>query len=107
MAWVWLILAGIAEIMWMVGLKFSAGFTRLWWAGATLTAMGLSLVFLSLAIRTIPMGTAYAVWTGIGAAGIALVGMFLFGEPWSALRVACIGAIVVGIVGLKVVSLQP
>ncbi len=107
MAWVWLILAGIAEIMWMVGLKFSAGFTRLWWAGATLTAMGLSLVFLSLAIRTIPMGTAYAVWTGIGAAGIALVGMFLFGEPRSALRVACIGAIVIGIVGLKVVSLQP
>ncbi len=104
MAWIWLLLAGAAEIAWMVMLRFSDGFTRLAWSAATLAAMGLSLFFISFAIRTIPMGTAYAVWTGIGAAGIAAVGMLFFGEPRTALRVACIGFIVAGILGLKIAN---
>jgi quaternary ammonium compound-resistance protein SugE len=105
MAWVWLSLAGIAEIGWMVGLKFSDGFTRLAWSAGTLAAMGLSLLFLSFAIRTIPMGTAYAIWTGIGAAGIAIIGMMYFDEPRTLLRIICIGLVVAGIVGLKIASL--
>ena len=104
MAWFWLTLAGVAEIGWMVALKFSDEFTRLWWCAATLVAMGLSMLFISFAIRTIPMGTAYAVWTGIGAAGITAVGMLAFGEPTSALRVGCIVLIVAGIVGLRIAS---
>ncbi len=104
MAWIWLLLAGLAEVGWMVALKFSDGFTRLWWAAATLAAMGLSMLFISFAIRTIPMGTAYAVWTGIGAAGIAAVGMWAFGEPRTMLRIACISLIVAGIVGLKLAA---
>jgi quaternary ammonium compound-resistance protein SugE len=105
MAWVWLALAGAAEIGWMVGLKYSDGFTRIAWSAVTLAAMGLSLVFLSFATRTIPMGTAYAVWTGIGAAGIAVIGILFFGEPRTALRIACIGLVVLGVVGLKFASL--
>lgn len=101
MAWVWLAVAGAAEIAWMIGLKFSDGFTRLAWSAATLAAMAVSIAFLSLALRVIPMGTAYAVWTGIGAAGIAVVGMIFFGEPRTALRLLCIALIVAGIVGLK------
>jgi quaternary ammonium compound-resistance protein SugE len=104
MAWIWLTMAGIAEIGWMVALKFSDGFSRWEWAGATLAAMGLSMFFISFAIREIPMGTAYAVWTGIGAAGIALVGMFIFGEPRTALRIGCISLILAGIVGLRIAS---
>jgi quaternary ammonium compound-resistance protein SugE len=104
MAWIWLLLAGAAEVAWMVTLKYSAGFTRLWWAAATLAAMGLSLLFISFALRAIPMGTAYAVWTGIGAAGIAAIGMAFFGEPRTALRIACIACIVLGIAGLKLAS---
>lgn len=104
MAWIWLLLAGAAEIAWMVELKFSHGFTRLWWSAATLATMGLSLFFISFAVREIPMGTAYAVWTGIGAAGIAAVGMLFFGEPRTALRVACIACIVIGIAGLKLTT---
>jgi quaternary ammonium compound-resistance protein SugE len=104
MAWIWLLLAGAAEISWMVALKFSHGFTRLWWSAGTLTSMGLSLFFMSFAIRDIPMGTAYAVWTGIGAAGIALVGMLFFGEPRTALRIACIAFIVAGIAGLRMAA---
>jgi quaternary ammonium compound-resistance protein SugE len=104
MAWIWLAVAGVAEIGWMVALKFSDGFTRLWWAAATLASMGLSMLFLSFAIRDIPMGTAYAVWTGIGAAGIAVLGMLAFGEPRTSLRMGCIGLIVAGIVGLRIAS---
>jgi quaternary ammonium compound-resistance protein SugE len=104
MAWVWLAVAGAAEIAWMIGLKFSDGFTRLGWSAATLAAMAVSLVFLGFALRTIPMGTAYAVWTGIGAAGIALVGIVFFDEPRTALRLLCIALIVAGIVGLKLAS---
>lgn len=105
MAWVWLSLAGVAEIGWMIGLKFSDGFTRLGWSAGTLAAMGLSLLFLSFAIRTIPMGTAYAIWTGIGAAGIAIIGMVYFDEPRTLMRMICIGLVVAGIVGLKLASL--
>ena len=104
MAWIWLVFAGAAEVGWMVALKFSDSFTRLWWSAATLGAMGLSLLFISFAIREVPMGTAYAVWTGIGAAGIAAVGMAFFGEPRTALRIACIACIVLGIAGLKLAS---
>lgn len=104
MAWIWLLLAGAAEIAWMVELKFAHGFTRFWWSAATLATMGLSLLFCSFAIREIPMGTAYAVWTGVGAAGISIVGMLFFGEPRTALRIACIGCIVIGIAGLRLAS---
>ena len=104
MAWVYLLLAGAAEISWMVALKFSEGFTRLWPSIATVASLGLSMVFLSLTIRAIPLGTAYAIWTGIGAAGIAVIGMAFFGEPRTVLRIACIGLIVIGIVGLKATS---
>jgi quaternary ammonium compound-resistance protein SugE len=104
MAWLWLAVAGAAEIAWMIGLKLSDGFTRLGWSAATLAAMAISIVFLSLAIRTMPMGTAYAVWTGIGAAGIALIGIAFFGEPRTLLRLVCIALILAGIVGLKLAS---
>ncbi|MEW5862842.1 MAG: multidrug efflux SMR transporter [Pseudomonadota bacterium] len=92
MAWVWLILAGLLEIAWAVGLKHTAGFT--------FVAMGASVYFLALAVRAIPIGTAYAVWSGIGAAGVALLGMALFDEPRTAARLGFIGLIVAGIVGL-------
>ena len=104
MAWIWLFLAGLAEIGWMVAMKFSDGFTRFNWAAATVVLMGVSVLLTSFAVRTIPMGTAYAVWTGIGAAGIAMVGMIYFGEPRTALRIACIVLIVAGIVGLKIAA---
>lgn len=104
MAWIWLLLAGAAEIGWMVELKFSESLTRPGWAAGTVATMGLSLLLTSFAIRTIPMGTAYAVWTGVGAAGIAVVGMLFFGEPRTPLRIACIAFIVAGIVGLRLAS---
>ncbi|MBI3453137.1 MAG: multidrug efflux SMR transporter [Rhodospirillales bacterium] len=104
MAWIYLLLAGVAEIGWMVGLKFSGGFARLWWSVATVVCMAISLGFLALAVRAIPMGTAYAIWTGVGAAGIALVGIFFFDEPGTLLRLACIGLIVAGMVGLRLAS---
>jgi quaternary ammonium compound-resistance protein SugE len=104
MAWIWLLLAGLAEIGWMVAMKFSDGFTRIGWAAVTVVLMGISVLLTSFAVRVIPMGTAYAVWTGIGAAGIALVGMLYFGEPRTALRIACIFLIVAGIVGLRIAA---
>jgi quaternary ammonium compound-resistance protein SugE len=104
MAWLVLALAGLCEIGWAVGLKYSAGFTRLWpslWTGAAMIA---SLWLLALALKSLPLGTAYAVWTGIGAVGTALLGIVLFAEPADALRLMCIGLIVAGIVGLKLVT---
>jgi quaternary ammonium compound-resistance protein SugE len=101
MAWTWLILAGLFEIAWAVGLKFTVGFTRLVPSAVTLAAMAASVYFLALAVRAIPIGTAYAVWTGIGAAGVAALGMALFDEPRTLARLGCIGLIVAGIVGLK------
>jgi quaternary ammonium compound-resistance protein SugE len=104
MAWFYLFLAGLFEVGWAIGLKYSAGFTRLVPTMLTLAAMALSLGLLGLALRTLPIGTAYAVWTGIGAVGTAALGIYLFAEPATAARIACIGLIVAGIVGLKVVG---
>jgi quaternary ammonium compound-resistance protein SugE len=101
MAWAILIIAGLFEIGWAVGLKYTDGFTRLWPSIWTVAAMMVSLYLLAVAIRTLPIGTSYAVWTGVGAAGTAILGMILLGEPASIARVASIGLIVAGIVGLK------
>jgi quaternary ammonium compound-resistance protein SugE len=103
-AWAVLFVAGLLEIGWAIGLKYTDGFTRLVPSVLTLTAMAGSVVMLGLALKTLPIGTAYAVWTGIGAVGTALLGIALFGEPASALRLASIGLIVAGIVGLKLVT---
>ncbi len=104
MAWIWLTVAGALEIVWAVGLKYTAGFTKPWPSVITLAAMAASVYCLAVAVRTIPIGTGYAVWTGIGAVGVAVLGMALFGESRAALRVACILLIVAGIAGLKVLS---
>jgi quaternary ammonium compound-resistance protein SugE len=104
MAWIILIIAGLFEIGWAVGLKFTDGFTRLVPTGLTLLSMIISLGLLGLALRTLPLGTAYAVWTGVGTVGTAILGIALFGEPAQAMRLVCIGLIVAGIVGLKLVS---
>jgi len=104
MAWSALLLAGALEIGWAVGLKYSDGFSRLWPSVATIGAMVVSLLLLGLAVRTLPIGTAYAVWTGIGTVGTVLLGMALFGEPASPLRLAFIAMIIAGIIGLKLVT---
>ena len=104
MAWVWLTLAGLLEVVWAVGLKYTEGFTRLVPSVVTAAAMVASVYFLSLALRSIPIGTGYAVWTGIGAVGVAIFGMVMFGEPATILRVGSILLIVAGIAGLKLVS---
>ncbi|MCM8733836.1 quaternary ammonium compound efflux SMR transporter SugE [Azospirillum sp. A1-3] len=102
MAWVTLFFAGLFEIGWAVGLKYTDGFTRLVPSVLTAAAMLASILLLGAALRSLPLGTAYAVWTGIGTVGTAILGMLLFGEPAEALRLLCIAAIVGGIVGLKV-----
>lgn len=104
MAWLLLILAGLLEVVWAIGLKYTDGFTRFWPVAGTLAAMIASVVLLAIAMRTLPVGTAYAVWTGIGAVGTALLGIWLFDEPASALRLAALGLIVAGIAGLKLVT---
>jgi quaternary ammonium compound-resistance protein SugE len=104
MAWFTLFVAGLMEIAWAIGLKYTEGFSRLWPSVLTLAAMAASMALLGLALKTLPIGTAYAVWTGIGAVGTALLGIWLFGEPATALRLGCIGLIVSGIVGLKLVT---
>ena len=104
MAWIWLTVAGLLEVVWAVGLKYTEGFTRLWPSAVTLAAMAASVYCLAVAVRTIPIGTGYAVWTGIGAVGVAILGMVLFGESRAALRIACILLIVAGIAGLKALS---
>lgn len=101
MAWIWLAIAGLFEVAWAVGLKQTQGFSRLGPSAYTLSAMAVSIYLLSLAVTKLPIGTAYAVWTGIGAAGTALVGMLLLGEPRTMLRIGCILLIVLGIVGLR------
>ncbi len=101
MVWVMLFLAGLLEIGWAVGLKYTEGFTRLWPSVGTLLAMALSFGLLAQALRVLPVGTAYAIWTGIGAVGTAIVGIALLGESASPARLACIGMIALGIVGLK------
>ncbi len=104
MAWLILFLAGLCEIGWAVGLKLSAGFTRPLHATWTLVVMIASVVLLARAMRTLPLGTSYAVWTGIGAVGTAIAGMLFFGESRSALRLLFISLIIVGILGLKWVA---
>ena len=104
MAWAVLFAAGLLEICWAIGLKYTEGFTRLVPSVLTLAAMAGSILLLGLALKTLPIGTAYAIWTGIGAVGTAILGIYLFGEPASVLRLASIGLIVAGIVGLKLVT---
>ena len=104
MGWTYLCIAGVFEVFWVVGLKYTAGFTRLWPSVVTLVIMGVSIYFLSQAVKTLPVGTAYAVWTGIGAVGAVIFGMILFAESRDALRLACIGLIIAGIIGLRLVS---
>jgi quaternary ammonium compound-resistance protein SugE len=104
MAWLYLFVAGLFECAWAIGLKYTEGFTRLIPSVLTVTAMALSLGLLALALKTLPVGTAYAVWTGIGAAGTALLGIYLFAEPATAVRLGCIGLIVAGVAGLKLAS---
>ena len=104
MAWTLLTLAGLFEIGWAIGLKYTEGFTRPLPTLLTLAAMVVSVVLLGLAIRSLPVGTAYAVWTGIGTVGTVILGIVLFAEPASALRLGCIAMINAGIVGLKVAS---
>lgn len=102
MAWIQLFVAGLFECAWAIGLKSSAGFSRPLPSGLTIAAMAVSLYLLAQAMRTIPVGTAYAVWTGIGAVGVALVGMMVYGESRAVARLVCLALIVAGIVGLRV-----
>jgi quaternary ammonium compound-resistance protein SugE len=104
MAWIALFVAGLFEIAWAIGLKYTEGFTRLWPSVGTVAAMAASIVLLASAMKTLPVGTAYAVWTGIGAAGTVVLGIVLFGEAATVARLACVGLIVAGIAGLKLVT---
>ena len=103
-AWIILVVAGLFEIGWAIGLKYTEGFTRLWPTVCTIVSMMLSVWLLGLALRTLPVGTAYTVWTGVGAAGTVLLGIVLFDEPATTARLACVALIVAGIVGLKLTT---
>ena len=104
MAWIILFVAGVFEVCWAIGLKYTEGFTRLWPSVGTVAAMAASVVLLGWAMRSLPVGTAYAVWTGIGAVGTVLLGLVLFDEPATVARLGCVALIVAGIVGLKVTA---
>ncbi|MCC6428148.1 MAG: quaternary ammonium compound efflux SMR transporter SugE [Phycisphaerales bacterium] len=104
MAWFILVIAGLFEVGWAIGLKYTHGFTRLWPSVWTVIAIIISMGLLGIAARHLPIGTAYAVWTGIGAIGAVIVGILLLGEPVSAARIGCLVLIVSGIVGLKIVT---
>ncbi|MGE0503662.1 MAG: quaternary ammonium compound efflux SMR transporter SugE [Rhizobiaceae bacterium] len=104
MAWIYLVLAGLFEVGWAIGLKYTEGFTRLTPTLLTAGAMIISLGLLGMALKTLPVGTAYAIWTGIGAVGTAALGVWLLGEPATVARMASIGLIVAGIVGLKLAT---
>ncbi|PPV07008.1 SugE protein [Xanthomonas bromi] len=104
MPWIYLVLAGVFEIGFAMGLKYSDGFTRLWPTVLTVGLAGISLWFLTQALKTIPVGTGYAIWTGIGALGVTIAGIALFGDSASWSRLACIGLIIAGVIGLKLVS---
>lgn len=104
MSWLLLLLAGLLEVGWAIGLKYTDGFTRPVATLLTVASMIASIALLGLAVRSLPLGTAYAVWTGIGTVGTALLGIWLFQEPATAARLACIGLILAGIVGLKLVT---
>ena len=101
MSWFILFLAGVFEIAWAIGLKYSEGFTRLWPSVGTIAAMAVSLGLLAVAMRSLPLGTAYAVWVGVGAVGTVILGVLLFDEPVTALRAVSVGLIVLGLTGLK------
>lgn len=101
MPWILLITAGIFEIAWAVGLKFTDGFTRLWPTVGTVAALVVSITLLGFAAKTLPIGTAYAVWTGIGAAGTVIAGMVFLGDPATAARLVCAALILIGVIGLK------
>jgi quaternary ammonium compound-resistance protein SugE len=107
MAWIYLTIAGLLEVAWAIGLKYTDGFTRLWPSAWTLVAMALSMAFLGLALRDLPVGTGYAVWVGIGAVGTALLGMVLFDDSRDPVRLVCLGLIVAGVVGLRLVTPNP
>ena len=104
MAWVLLFVAGVLEVGWAIGLKYTEGFTRVWPSVFTIAAMVISVLLLGIAMKTLPVGTSYAVWVGVGAVGTAILGMALFGEPATVGRLASLGCIVVGIVGLKLAN---
>ncbi len=104
MSWLVLVIAGLFEVGWAIGLKYTEGFTRLWPTVGTVTAMAISLALLGVAMKDLPVGTAYAVWTGVGAVGTVLLGIFLFGDSAAAGRLICVGLILAGILGLKVLS---
>ena len=104
MSWTILFLAGLFEVAWAVGLKYTEGFTRLWPSVGTVAAMAVSFYLLAVAMRTLPLGTAYAVWVGVGAVGTAILGIVLFNEPANAGRLVSLGLILAGIIGLKLAS---
>ena len=104
MAWMYLVIAGLFEIAWAIGLKYTEGFTRLWPSAGTVAAMIVSFLFLAESLKSIPVGTGYAVWTGIGAAGTAVMGIILFDESRDLVRILCILTIVAAIAGLKLSS---
>ncbi len=104
MAWVYLVIAGLLEIGWAVGLKYTEGFTKLTPTLLTIASMTASVIMLGLAVRALPMGTAYAIWTGIGAVGTALLSIYLFNEPATAARLGSIALIVAGMIGLKLAT---
>jgi quaternary ammonium compound-resistance protein SugE len=103
-AWIYLLIAGLFEIVWAIGLKYTDGWSRLWPSVGTLVAMAASVIFLSLAMKVLPVGTSYAVWTGIGAIGTVILGIVLFAEPATAIRLGCVALILTGIVGLKLTT---
>jgi len=104
MAWIVLVVAGLFEVCWAIGLKYTDGFSRLWPSVGTVAAMAASVVLLGWSMRSLPVGTAYAVWTGIGAVGTVLLGLVLFDEPATVARLGCVGLILAGIVGLKLTA---
>lgn len=104
MPWLILFLAGLFEVGWAIGLKYTDGFSRLWPSVGTLLAMGLSVWLLGIALKTLPVGTAYAVWVGVGAAGTVILGILLLGEPANPARLISVGLILAGIIGLKIAS---
>ena len=104
MSWLVLFVAGLFEVAWAIGLKYTEGFTRPWPTAGTIAAMVISVALLGVAMKSLPVGTAYAVWTGIGAVGTVLLGIALFGDPTSPARLVCVALILAGIVGLKIVS---
>ena len=104
MPWIILVLAGLFEIGWAIGLKYSDGFSRLWPSVYTVVAMAISLGLLGIAMKSLPVGTAYAIWVGVGAVGTVILGIVLFDEPVNALRIASVGLIIAGLIGLKLAT---